>query len=101
MDRLCSACGSGKLFLHFAGGSELDEYANGQSSGQDHERDSETPASPAKSDRDFTDSPPDIQVCLGATSSIWHAMTFICAVASMHWPMMPAPFEQPSISCQF
>ena len=46
-----------------AGGSELDEYANGQSSGQDHERDPETPASPAKSDRDFTDNPPEIQVC--------------------------------------
>ena len=49
--------------MRTVGGSELDEYANGQSSGQDHERDTEMPASPAKSDRDFTDSPPDIQVC--------------------------------------
>ena len=48
--------------MRSAGGSELDEYSNGQSSGQDHERDPELPVSPAKSDRDFTDSPPEIQV---------------------------------------
>ena len=56
-------CAEGASWCALAGGSELDEFANGQSSGQDHARDSETPASPAKSDRDFTDSPPDIQVC--------------------------------------
>ena len=47
------------LSARCAGGKELDEYANGQSSGQDHDRD---PASPGKLDRDFTDSPPAIQV---------------------------------------
>ena len=48
-----------RLSVYCAGGKELDEYANGQSSGQDHDRD---PVSPGKLDRDFTDSPPAIQV---------------------------------------
>ncbi len=85
--------------MRTVGGSELDEYANGQSSGQDHERDTEMPASPAKSDRDFTDSPPDIQVCPAILAYSLGKLVFnICC--SKHSFAMTCSCEQPSSFCQ-
>ncbi|CAK0786854.1 hypothetical protein CVIRNUC_010068 [Coccomyxa viridis] len=55
------------------GGKELDEYANGQSSGQDHDRNEKDPVSPGKLDRDFTDSPPAIQHTDSRTKASAHS----------------------------